>query len=422
MQNRRNDPIMGRRDAQGRHVPPTFMSIHPSAVATPKRMSQLTSEEGSTPDSGASSPLSTHTLANSHPPAGAVSISEREPSPQYNHILASQGSISDLSLYSSPSLPNISLGRPAVTSSSAETPALTIVNETDMRVALAARMGLPLGNHVMHGGLPYYPLPTTLDANEYGNNLESSVYISKHMQFLEQQTGHPQMLISGLYPGAPITDSQVAHARLNKSGARPLGRTQSAPLPLGHPVLHGAQIPPAAMGLTQQQFEQYIRDRAAYEQQQQHNMLKQQIRQTVLTRVGSRSQVENVEEETEAAVAREMSRDRGSLPEVIDLTEHKVEEDDNRSAQFPTAMDDRDSSRDELPPVPHRVLIGNRPTLQTGTSSAFTARSHHVARPLSRAFSSPLVSLNPAGTSTEGLVEPTTLVAAGWLTSSMGAK
>jgi hypothetical protein len=78
-----------------------------------------------------------------------------------------------------------------------------------MRVALAARMGLPLGNHVMHGGLPYYPLPTTLDANEYGNNLESSVYISKHMQFLEQQTGHPQMLISGLYPGAPITDSQV---------------------------------------------------------------------------------------------------------------------------------------------------------------------------------------------------------------------
>jgi hypothetical protein len=30
--------------------------------------------------------------------------------------------------------------------------------------------------------------------------------------------------------------------------------------------------------------------------------------------------------------------------------------------------------------------------------------------------------LNPAGTSTEGLVEPTTLVAAGWLTSSMGAK
>lgn len=32
---------------------------------------------------------------------------------------------------------------------------------------------------------------------------------------------------------------QVAHARLNKAGHRPLGRTQSAPLPLGHPMLAG---------------------------------------------------------------------------------------------------------------------------------------------------------------------------------------
>jgi len=36
----------------------------------------------------------------------------------------------------------------------------------------------------------------------------------------------------------PITDIQVAHARLNKAGHRPLGRTQSAPLPLGHPMLN----------------------------------------------------------------------------------------------------------------------------------------------------------------------------------------
>lgn len=41
--------------------------------------------------------------------------------------------------------------------------------------------------------------------------------------------GHPQ----------PITDAQVAQARLYKQGHRPLGRTQSAPLPLGHPMLTG---------------------------------------------------------------------------------------------------------------------------------------------------------------------------------------
>jgi len=79
---------------------------------------------------------------------------------------------------------------------------------------------------------------------------------------------------------------QVAHARLNKSGLRPLGRTQSAPLPLGHPLLQGAPgvpgvvpgVVPAVAGvapvpITQQQFELYLRERQLYEQQQQHNML-----------------------------------------------------------------------------------------------------------------------------------------------------
>ena len=78
--------------------------------------------------------------------------------------------------------------------------------------------------------------------------------------------------------------------------------------------------------------------------------------------------MENVEEETEAAVAREMSRDRGPLPEVIDLTEHKVEEDDeHRSAHYLVAMEERDAGREVLPPVHHPILIGNRPTLQTGS-------------------------------------------------------
>lgn len=79
----------------------------------------------------------------------------------------------------------------------------------------------------------------------------------------------------------------------------------------------------------------------------------------MLTRAGSRSQVENVEEETEAAVAREMSRDRerGAPPpgpEVIDLTEHKLEEE---------LETDRNSSRDGLSPLQLRVS-GTRTSLQ----------------------------------------------------------
>lgn len=67
--------------------------------------------------------------------------------------------------------------------------------------------------------------------------------------------------------------------------------------------------------------------------------------------------MENVEEETEAAVAREMSRDRergAPPPEVIDLTEHKLEEE---------LETDRNSSRDGLSPLQLHVS-GTRTSLQ----------------------------------------------------------
>ncbi|EFX72406.1 histone deacetylase HDAC4 protein-like protein [Daphnia pulex] len=389
-----------------------------------------------------------------HSIPGWTTFSEISPS-QY-HLMAShgQGSISDLTLYSSPSLPNISLGRPAIASHhAAEPPGLAMVSEVvDMRAAFSVRMGLPAtgaGHHplyqqpqpqhhphahplhqhhhlLMPSGPPFFP-PPPLDSGggDYGSSggsPESPGYIQKQMQLLEQAGHHTQILMSGLYNGAPITDAQVAQARLNKSGMRPLGRTQSAPLPLGHPLLQGAPhgvVP--TVPLTQQQFDQYVRERHIYEQQHQHNLLKQQIRQTVLTRAGSRSQVENVEEETEAAVAREMSRDRergAPLPEVIDLTEHKLEEE---------AEADRHSSRDGLSPLQLRVS-STRSSLQASPGSAFVPRGHHVARPLSRAFSSPLVSLDPPGAGPAGAGEsgaavvPMTLAAAGWGPSAGGAK
>lgn len=98
----------------------------------------------------------------------------------------------------------------------------------------------------------------------------------------------------------PITDAQVAHARLNKQGHRPLGRTQSAPLPLGHPMLTGAGI----LNLGQPPFENNETGRQAYEQQ--HLLLTQKIRHTVLTRAG---RADSLQEE--------------DVAEVIDLTDKK---------------------------------------------------------------------------------------------------
>ena len=69
----------------------------------------------------------------------------------------------------------------------------------------------------------------------------------------------------------------------------------------------GLMGPPPGSSL---HYEDYLAEKQLHEQQQTHNYLKQQIRQTVLTRVGSRSQ-----QFDEASEAEES--------EVIDLTGKK---------------------------------------------------------------------------------------------------
>jgi histone deacetylase 4/5 len=55
------------------------------------------------------------------------------------------------------------------------------------------------------------------------------------MQSLESR----QSDIPTFHP-APITDTQVANRKIIKAGHRQIGRTQSAPLPLGHPMLNSS--------------------------------------------------------------------------------------------------------------------------------------------------------------------------------------
>lgn len=110
--------------------------------------------------------------------------------------------------------------------------------------------------------------------------------------------------------GHPITDTQVAHARLNKQGHRPLGRTQSAPLPLGHPMLTGV----TGISIGQTHYENSDAERQAYEQ---HALLTQKIRQTVLTRTGGGG--------VSAAGSREPQlKEEDDVDEVIDLTDKKL--------------------------------------------------------------------------------------------------
>jgi histone deacetylase 4/5 len=283
----------------------------------------------------------------------------------------------------------------------------------------ALRLAMPLNTcHAHHSSsaLPFYPSLPVIEG-EFTPPTSPS-YIQQQMKVLEQ-TRNSQTLVtqssvspassitSGYSgypypPGSVITDQQVAQARLQRSLQRPLGRTQSAPLPLGHPMLQ-----PGAQGiiLSPQQSEQYFREKQLYEQQQ-RNLVKQHIRQTVLTRASSKSQV--VEEETEAAVAQEMKDTLSEIhhesplspvgPDgVIDLTD--------RSKRVATCDSDllrqqRDreaflqQQRDLMSP---RLSFQAEPSVSLLTPHTRPGHHPHPGRPLSRTLSSPLVTLSPNG-------------------------
>ena len=73
--------------------------------------SSVVTGAASTPESGQSSPPNGHTASRSS--SGSTPIHEEGRGSPYGRASGAQGSCSDLTLHQSPSLPNISLGRPA---------------------------------------------------------------------------------------------------------------------------------------------------------------------------------------------------------------------------------------------------------------------------------------------------------------------
>ena len=98
------------------------------------------------------------------------------------------------------------------------------VSEAEVRAAFTARLGMPLTGQMLPGTLPYYPSLTLIDGEP--------AYVHKQMQSLEQggvassaahNSNRPSQQPQTVYHPGPITDTQVAHARLHKAGHRPLG-------------------------------------------------------------------------------------------------------------------------------------------------------------------------------------------------------
>ncbi|XP_069965706.1 histone deacetylase 4 isoform X7 [Bactrocera oleae] len=392
----------------------------------------------STPDSGPNSPpsstLSTSVVGSRGSPTSAPIQEENEESGPYQS--GQRSSINDLSLFSSPSMPNIPLGGPHLAS---HAHAQANVSNYNMLAALRQHvptlaaptyyspLAIPFARHQPHpppqppshaasiavaaaGVLPPTPSPVVRSASATSTSSSQASLASDVLppiahaastllpagsagahnhNVLGSGTLHPVTPMVGVSPsmyGQPITDAQVAHAHLNKQGHRPLGRTQSAPLPLGHPMLTGT----GQIGVGQTHYEN------SDAEQQAHMLVTQKIRQTLINR-SSVNREPQLKEEEDAA-------------EVIDLTDKKKPPKTVITSIVPT------SSSQNLPEttnVPMGACMPNTPSklrdqeyLQQQRELLYRQAlqmddsiARGLIRPLSRTLSSPLVHMGPNGIS-----------------------
>ncbi|XP_027020266.1 histone deacetylase 4 isoform X2 [Tachysurus fulvidraco] len=230
---RRSSPLLRRRDGP---------------VTTAKKRSLDVTACNSAPGSGPSSPNnSSNNITNENGITSSISNSPVEPS--LAHRLASrEGPVSQLSLYTSPSLPNITLGLPATGSTT-----VASGQQEGERLAIAGlQPGLPITTPFITGAhLPPYLAASALERE--GGSAHNPLL--QHMAMLEQSQNP---LVSGL-SSLPLQSPSIHKLRPH----RPLGRTQSAPLPQNTQALQQLVV--------QQQHQQFlVKQKQHFQQQQLH--------------------------------------------------------------------------------------------------------------------------------------------------------
>ncbi|TMS06416.1 Histone deacetylase 4 [Larimichthys crocea] len=221
---RRSSPLLRRKDG-------------PITTAKKRSLDVAESACNSAPGSGPSSP---NNSSSNIPSENGVTISSSPGEASLlQRLAAREGSVSQLSLYTSPSLPNITLGLPATG------PASTVVSghqDGESRLALPAlQQGIPLTPPFLPTAhLPSYLASSALDREGAGG-----------------------VGLGGLPLPSPAV-SKLAR------GHRPLGRTQSAPLP----QQQCGQAQALQQLVVQQQHQQFLeKHKQQFQQQQQQHII-----------------------------------------------------------------------------------------------------------------------------------------------------
>ncbi|XP_078085227.1 histone deacetylase 4 isoform X10 [Mustelus asterias] len=314
---RRSSPLLRRKDG--------------SAITTLKKrpMDVPDSACNSAPGSGPSSPNnSSNNITTENGIAGSAANMPTE-STLPHKLVARDGSVTQLPLYTSPSLPNITLGLPATAPSSGASG-----QAEGERVGL---QGLPLNTPFIAGThLPHYI--ATLDKDGSSGHTP----LLQHMVLLDQPPPQSPLVtdwyLSGLgalpiHPQSLVGPDRVSPSIHKLRQHRPLGRTQSAPLPQNAQALQQLVI--------QQQHQQFLEKHKQQFQQQQIHINKLMPKPSEQPRQHE-SHPEETEEELREhqAMPEEPYSDRGVNPneptamnKVVQVKQEPIESDEEEEEQ-----------------------------------------------------------------------------------------
>ncbi|XP_038044439.1 histone deacetylase 4-like isoform X3 [Patiria miniata] len=315
-----------------------------------------TSPSSSTPGSGPSSPLSGGDGANGLAAAAM-------PEDVSSYLLLKRmysNSTSDVNLYTSPSLPNISLGLPPPAGSSQHSPQMQTAGKPPMNDGMRIKNPLPGGPVIA---------PAFIPTAQPGTILPTGV--------------PPAAMLGGMPLHEANSMSLLGGGAVAQRLIRPLARTQSAPLPTSQ---QRAQLHP--------QQQQQIMMQQQHQHQQHQQFLQQQQQQLMALQQRQQQEDAAAEKEAEEAEHKQVQ----SLPlkniteikqEPIDIEEEDEEEEERLQLQQEQEELMRQQSLGCLRLTGTEMLPGSRPT-----GGSRPAGSGH--RPLSRAQSSPAAANHPA--------------------------
>ncbi|XP_014898884.1 histone deacetylase 4-like isoform X2 [Poecilia latipinna] len=356
---RRSSPLLRRRDS-------------PITTAKKRSLDMADSACSSAPGSGPSSP---NNSSNNIPNENGITVSvsnNMEASLAQRLCGGDQGSINQLSLYTSPSLPNITLGLPATATATAASNVTSAQQDAGLQPALSLSPPFLSGGHLS---------PYLADGGSGGHGAHSPLL--QHMVLMDQSPAQSP-LVTGV---SGMSMSSASMAKLQRQH-RPLGRTQSAPLPQGSAAQAHAQALALQQLVVQQQHQQFLeKHKQQFQQQQLH--LNKMMGKPGESPVGRQHQ--SHPEETEEELREH--QDAGALPPGVTIKQEPPDPQELQELQEEVLQQHREREQELLFRQQALLLEQQRihqlRNYQASMEAAGMTMSFPGHRPLSRAQSSP---------------------------------